>query len=262
MLAGYVAGIWMGRRPEAGDHMVALGDGRILCGRSCRALIPSEVSLKDYKESIELLKLWAKPTTADDVIVFSGGAKIEVPRPRVAHTRPAEQEQDAGEERPAIRTRWTPTSGCPACSDIPRRQYTLRCQNRKANQQLTEERKAFKAHLTENLPEQKMDDAEEETGRATKRYSHEEQPEPMKRHRPARLAEKRRRSKQAEEEQEAEEQMTRGTIDIILKEKFEGKGSQEGLVEAEDFKQIMDLSTYMVGSIRRPPDTYWTTMVR
>ena len=75
MDARWIAGIWMGRRPEAGDHMVAVGDGCILCGRSCRAVIPSEVSLMDYKESIELLKLWVKPTTADDVIVFSGGPK-------------------------------------------------------------------------------------------------------------------------------------------------------------------------------------------
>ena len=37
MDARWIAGIWMGRRPEAGDHMVAVGDGRILCGRSCRA---------------------------------------------------------------------------------------------------------------------------------------------------------------------------------------------------------------------------------
>ena len=188
--------------------------------------------------------------------------RVEVPRPRVAHARPAEQERDAGEERPATRTRWTPTSGCPACSDIPRGQHTLRCQKRKANQQLTEERKAFKVHLTEDLPEQKMDDAdeeifnaEEETGRAMKRYGHEERPGPMKRRRSARLAEKRRRSEEAEKEQEAEEQMTRGTIDIVLKEKFEGKGAQEGLVEAEDLKHLIDPSAYMAGSIRRPPDT-------
>ena len=190
---------------------------------------------------------------------------MEIRRPRVAHARPAEQEQDAGDERPATPTRWTPTSRCPACSDIPRGQHTLRCRKRKANQQLTEERKALKVHLMEDIPivpEQKTDDtdeeifnAEEETDRATKRYGREERPGAMKRRRSARLAERRRRSDEAEEEQEAEEQMTRGTIDIVLKEKFEGKGAQEGLVEAEDPKHLIDPSAYMVGSIRRPPDT-------
>ena len=54
--------------------------------------------------------------------------------------------------------------------------------------------------------------------------------------------------------------MTRGTIDIILKEKFEGKGAQEGLgplwsnVEAEDLKHLIDPTVCMVGSVRRPPD--------
>ena len=254
-----------GRRPEAGDHMVAVGDGRILCGRSRRALIPSEVSQKDYKEAIELLKLWAKPATADDVIVFSGGATVEVPRLQVAHARPAEQEQEAGDERPATRTRWTPTSGCPACSDIPRGQRTLRCPRREANQQLAEKRKAFKVHLQQYLPtvpEQETEDAdveifnaEDESGRATKRYGHEEQLGLMKRRRFARLAEKRRRSEEADEEQKAEEQMKRGTVYVNLTAKFEGKRAQEGLVDVEDFKHLIDPYAYMVGSVRRPPDT-------
>ena len=210
------------------------------------------------------MKLWAKPATADDVIVFSGGAMVEVLRPRVGHARPAEQEQDARDERPATRARWTPTSGCPACSIIRRGQHMLRRRKRKANQQLAGERKASKVHLQRDLPTvpgQEMEDAdveifsaEGETGRVTRRYGHEEQPGPMKRRRSAHLAEKRRRA-EADKEQEAEEQMTRGTFDIIMKEKFEGKGAQEGLVEAEDLKHLIGPSVYMVGSVRRPPDT-------
>ena len=66
----------------------------------------------------------------------------------------------------------------------------------------------------------------------------------MKRRRSARFVEKRRRAEEAEDEQEAEEQMARGTIDIIMKERFEGGAAEEGLMDTD-----------LVDSIRRRPDT-------
>ncbi len=231
MDARWIAGVWMGRRPEAGDHLVAIGDGRILCGRSCRALIPNEVTQSDYTQVLKILKLWAKPATADDVIVFSGGAAVEVPRPRVAHARPVHEPEEEG-ERPTTQPRWSPTSGCPACSDIPSGQHTLRCRKRKANMELAEERKAFKAHMEQDISseqEKEMvtpdEEIEGEATRAVKRCGSEEEPGQIKRRRSARLAEKRRRAEEAQEEQEAEEQMVRGTIDFIVKEKFEGRAA-------------------------------------
>ena len=118
--------------------------------------------------------------------------------------------------------------------------------------ELAEERKAFKAHMEqEDVPsvqEKEMVnpdvEIEDEATQAMKRYGSEEEPGQIKRRRSARLAEKRRRAEEAQEEQEAEEQMVRGTIDLIVKEKFEGRAAQEGQLDPE-----------LVDSVHRPPDT-------
>ena len=65
--------------------MVAIGDNRVLCTRSCKMLLQTAEPITDFADARMILDNCAKPNEDDDVsIVFSGQTEVsteaEAPR--------------------------------------------------------------------------------------------------------------------------------------------------------------------------------------
>eukprot|EP00972_Heterocapsa_arctica_P053343 7857935-Heterocapsa_arctica.AAC.1 len=65
MAARWMPGIWMGRRADADDHLVAIGPNKVLCTRACRMLTLTTEPVEDYKYAKNLLQTWMEPIDDD-----------------------------------------------------------------------------------------------------------------------------------------------------------------------------------------------------